>query len=158
MCLFFLRLLTDNKQWDSSYSCLKDASTSYPCDRLLHFKASCEFSTAVAKCPPLVDTVGSVPAAANKVAFDLNVPYYKGLQVFIFPPRLRWNSFTLINYPKHSGESPENGIVLVFFSFPLKRMLRRTFHTIGRVRVRPQRVLRGWNKHMAGAWRYQCPL
>lgn len=66
----------DNKRWDSSYSCLKDVSISCPCDHLLHFKASCEFSTAVAKSPPLVDTVGSVPAAANKIAFDLKVPYY----------------------------------------------------------------------------------
>lgn len=46
---------------DSSYSCLKDDSISYPCDDLPStFKALCEFSTAaVKKFPPLADTVGS---------------------------------------------------------------------------------------------------
>lgn len=106
----------DNKQWDSSYLCLKDVSISYPCDHLLHFKASCEFSTAVAKSPPLADTVGSVPAAANEVAFDLKVPYYKDLQIFIFHPRLQWNSLALINYPKTLSRSPGNGIVLGFLA------------------------------------------
>lgn len=53
---------------DSSFSCQKDDSVSYPCDDLPStFKALCEFSPAAVKnFPALTDTAGSALVAVSR--------------------------------------------------------------------------------------------